>query len=221
MTLVGIVAGLGVDEMTERVIERILLADKVRHLWLATAGRAPRYLRDWDRLGIIEMPIPTYADLYAARNAMLDAMEAAKTDEDRWFHISDNDWLPAYDFYDVLEEMPDTDDPIMVGSKLYNYDNNRRYYDLAAFEGSNPVCPDYEDWLNPKWDKTRYINGTGHVHNRAGFALGTRYLAVRGEDPSYCWEFVKRGGRLTWNPLLRGQLAKPHGGIGIPSQCSS
>lgn len=218
MTLVGIIAGLEIDEMTERVIDRIAANERVRHIWVATNGKTPRWLRDLDRLTVIEMAFPKYNDLWKARNRLLDEFEIHKKPDDRWFHIGDNDGLPAFNYYDVLEEIPYSAEPMLVTGKLYNYDGKTRYYDICGFEygdGPQPVCLPYDNWKDSRYNDTRYANGNQHILNRSGLELGIRYPEVSGEDPHFSWAFVKAGGTIEFNPLLTMQLAKPHGGAAM------
>lgn len=212
---VALVAGRGIGEMAIRVIEPILMDPLVDHLYVlyGEIPGLPYWLIEHPKITEIDFPMRSHADLGNARNWMWDIIEN-ESDPD-WLLIGDEDGLIHPDFFRVLSELPYPKDPVLVTGKLDNA-NGKRYYDICAFIGTQPVAIPYDDWQNPKWDEKRYANGGQHILNRAARQLGVRYQDRDGEDPHFCWDFVKAGGRIQFEPELKMTLAKLHGDTAYP-----
>jgi FkbM family methyltransferase len=224
--LVGILAGHGLFNMSERVIAKIAAAPEVGRVWVLTPqnryqsrtffAKYPKieHINSWqgpdshDFTGLNRERIR--AAIFAALGKLPYPVE--------WIWFGDEDALPADDYFAVLSRMHYAE-PVLLTGKTNNLDG-RRWYDLCSFQtDGHPFCVPYEDWDNPRWAKGLYASGNQHLFNRAGFALNVPYPSIKGEDPHMCWAFRKAGGKLVFRPELTVTLQKLHApaNLGYPA----
>ena len=217
----ALLAGTGVYEMAERIIQRLVDDPLVERLYVrfpedrhggqdVLFGEKVFCINGWrgedshDKTGI-------------NREEMRSLIYSNWSGKADWAWFGDEDAMPAHDYFQVLSELH-YDEPVLLTGKTFNTDG-RRWYDICSFQTDGyPFCVPYDDWDNPRWAKDLYCSGNQHVMNRAGFLLDVPYPDIPGEDPHYCWAFRKAGGRLLFEPRLSMQLLKthPHANHGYP-----
>lgn len=207
---VGLAAGRGIREMALKVMAPIYANPLVDRLYMVIGEppMMPWWLTENPKVTAVYYGMKSHADLGRARNWMWDIIEN-ECDPD-WLMMGDEDGLIDLDFFEVLASLPYPDDPVLVTGKMRNMDG-KRHYDICSFIGNQPVAVPYEEWQSPKWDARLYANGGQHILNRAARQLGLRYQDIDGEDPHFCWDFRKLGGRIIFEPRLGMTLAKQHG----------
>jgi hypothetical protein len=209
MVIVGLQAGRGIGPTERRVIDPILAHPYVHSLWLTV----PRYPDvEHTKLRVIVEPSQGHHMLYASRNRMMARIRAQIRLLSRpidYVLMGDDDGIPDGDYFDILAGLPKTNEPILYTGKLSNA-NGARWYDIAAFVGTQPVAIPYDSWDHPRWDENRYANGNQHILNMAAWNLGVDYPAHAGEDPWFCWALVRAGARIQFVPELHMTLARQH-----------
>lgn len=219
MIIAGILAGTGVYQMAERVIQRYLNDPLVQAVWVLTpnerfrshgfmAHEKIRHINEWagedshEKTGINReiMRRQIYENMFLVGDAGSPA---------DWVIIGDEDGLPAPDYFEKLDKI-EYDYPVLLTGKTFNA-NGARWFDISSFQiDAEPFCVPYDDWENPRWAKDLYCSGNQHVMNRSGFNLNVSYIDRPGEDPHYCWDFKKAGGKLEFRPELSMWLQKVH-----------
>jgi len=217
MILVGILAGLGVYEMAERILERIVGAPEVGAVWVLTpTGKYRDY--NFFRYNPKIRHINTWAgpDSHDAtginreriRLAIASALPILPWPVE-WIWFGDEDALPAENYFSELAKIY-YEFPVLMTGRTNNFDG-RRWYDWAGFQmDGHPFTIPYESWDHPRWSATAYCSGNQHLLNRAGFDLGVPYRDVKGEDPHFCRDFRAAGGQLIFRPELLCTLQKYH-----------
>jgi hypothetical protein len=219
MIIAGILAGTGVYQMAERVIQRYINDPLVEVVWVLTPKDRfrnrgfmmqdkIRHINSWEgedshsKTGINRerMRCRMYENTFLVGDAGATA---------EWFIIGDEDGLPAPDYFAKLDKIK-YDYPVLLTGKTFNADG-ARWFDICSFQtDSVPFCVPYDDWENSRWLKDLYCSGNQHVMNRSGFNLDVQYKDIPGEDPWYCRSFRKAGGRLIFRPELSMWLQKVH-----------
>ena len=216
MIVVGLVAGRGIGDMALRVMEPIYSDPLVDQLYVCIGEPPdmPTELKQHPKITPVYHTIRAHGDLGPARNTLLNLIEA-QCDPD-WLMIGDEDGLIDPGFFLGLDLIPINGLPILATGRMRNADGNR-WYDICGFikcpntGAPQPVALPYNEWMHKKWNKSRYANGGQHILNRSARALKVRYQHIDGEDPHFCWDFVKAGGRIQFVPDLGMTLAKQHG----------
>jgi hypothetical protein len=217
MIVVGILAGMGLFEMGEKVVGKIAAAPQVGGVWVLTPQnrfQSATFFKKYPKIRHINSWLgPDSHDGTAInREHLRSIISLALTNMPEpveWIWMGDEDALPADDYFAKLASMR-YDGPVLMTGKTNNLDG-RRWYDICSFQtDSHPFCVPYDDWENPRWAKDLYCSGNQHLFNRAGFDLGVPYPQISGEDPHMCWAFKKAGGRLIFRPELVCTLQKLH-----------
>lgn len=215
MIVVGMLAGLGVYEMAETILGVILNAPEVDAVWVLTPTgkyrdyavfRNPkiRHINSWAGPDTHDF---TGCNRERIRQAIVKALPTMAPVE--WIWMGDDDALPAENYFTELAKIH-YDFPVLMTGRTNNVDG-RRWYDWAGFQKDGyPFTIPYETWNHPRWAATAYCSGNQHLLNRAGFDLNVPYPDVPGEDPHFCRDFVKAGGRLIFRAELLCTLQKYH-----------
>lgn len=216
MIFVGLLAGTGVYQMAETVIEQIISAPEVDLVWVLTPTgkyRDPAFLRHPKIRHINSWVGPDSHDGTALnreriRQAIARTLMLTRAPVE-WIWLGDEDALPAENYFSELAKIS-YDFPVLMTGRTNNADGSR-WYDWAGFQtDGHPFLIPYDDWDNPRWAATAYCSGNQHLFNRIGFELGVAYPDLRGEDPHFCRAFVAAGGRLIFRPELVCTLQKYH-----------
>ncbi len=224
MIVAGLLAGRGIYDMAEKVVQRCLDDSLIQAVWILTPfGRVrhPNFLLHEKLHHINQWIGPDSHDKTGLNREVLRSEIYKKLQQEwganiKWVWIGDDDALPADDYFKILSQL-EFDYPVLLTGKTRNMDGSR-WYDWCTFGTDHqPFCIPYETWDAPRWSHDIYCSGNQHVMNRSGFNLNVPYIDRPGEDPHYCRAFKKAGGSLLFRPELSMQLLKMH----PPSGCGS
>lgn len=124
----------------------------------------------------------------------------------------DDDTRPQQGYFTHLEQMELPGDPVLMGGKLLN-ENDQRSWDVCSFQNGTPIVVPYDFWHHPMFYGDLYLSGPQHIFNRPGIELAAKigYPDLEyGEDTHFCRRFKVVHGQIVFIPEITAKLGHLH-----------